>query len=194
MLYCISENAILVNVKDEMLAFTDAQFAEHFVVAFAVTNHKVQGITIKEDYNVYQWDEMSKRERYTAYSRCSDGKLVCICKYDLNEKLCAELCAFFKCNYCIYIWRSTECNNIYIGHTSNFAERKKAHMKNAVEGGQKLHTYMQKYGGWKMEKLHDFYASSRVEAEKMEQHYMDEYNIVAGEEGALNMINARAIK
>jgi predicted GIY-YIG superfamily endonuclease len=193
-LYCIANDIICIIVKDETLAFTDAQFAEHFVVCYAMTNHKVQGITIKEDYNIYEWDDMNNsregREPYTAYSRCSDGKLVRICKYDLNQGLCDDLSAFFKSNYCIYIWRSTECNNIYIGHTSDFAARKKAHEKNAVEGGQKLHTYMQKYGGWKMEKLHDFYASSRVEAEKMEQHYMDQYNIVAGEEGALNMINA----
>ena len=37
----IAEDAIVVNVKDEVLAFTDAQFAEHFVVAYAMTNHKV---------------------------------------------------------------------------------------------------------------------------------------------------------
>ena len=49
---------------------------ENFVVAYAFTNHKVQGITIKEKFNIYEWSKMSPRERYTAYSRTSDGENV----------------------------------------------------------------------------------------------------------------------
>jgi ATP-dependent exoDNAse (exonuclease V) alpha subunit len=45
------ENKVLVND----IEFTDLEFMKHFVVAYAFTNHKVQGITIKEPYNIYEW-------------------------------------------------------------------------------------------------------------------------------------------
>ena len=68
----INENKIVIND----IEYTDETFMKNFVVAFAMTNHKVQGVTIREPYNIYEWDKMSIRERYTAYSRCGDGSLV----------------------------------------------------------------------------------------------------------------------
>ena len=63
--------------KDKIIigknTFTEALFAEYFVVSYAVTNHKIQGLTIKENFNVYEWTKMTAREKYTAYSRTSDG-------------------------------------------------------------------------------------------------------------------------
>lgn len=58
------------------LQFTDAEFMKHFVVAYAMTNHKVQGITIRQPYNIYEWNKMDTRARYTAYSRTADAELV----------------------------------------------------------------------------------------------------------------------
>lgn len=58
------------------LEFTDLEFTRHFVVAYAFTNHKVQGITIRELYNIYEWGQMDSRARYTAYSRTADAELV----------------------------------------------------------------------------------------------------------------------
>jgi ATP-dependent exoDNAse (exonuclease V) alpha subunit len=49
------------------IQFTDAEFMKHFVVAYAMTNHKVQGITIRQPYNIYEWNKMETRARYTAY-------------------------------------------------------------------------------------------------------------------------------
>jgi hypothetical protein len=63
------ENKVLVND----IEFTDLEFMKHFVVAYAFTNHKVQGITIKEPYNIYEWWKMDSRARYTAYSRTSNA-------------------------------------------------------------------------------------------------------------------------
>jgi hypothetical protein len=36
----------------------------------------VQGITIKEPYNIYEWNTMKERAKYTAYSRTADGSNV----------------------------------------------------------------------------------------------------------------------
>ena len=58
------------------LQFTDAEFMKHFVVAYAMTNHKVQGITIRQSYNIYEWNKMDTRARYTAYSRTADAEFV----------------------------------------------------------------------------------------------------------------------
>lgn len=66
------EDKVLVND----IEFTDREFMNHFVVAYAFTNHKVQGITIKEPYNIYEWNNMENRARYTAYSRTADANFV----------------------------------------------------------------------------------------------------------------------
>ena len=60
-----------VYVEDEF--YSDEKFMKTFVVAYACTGHKIQGLTIKEDYNIYEWGKMTPRERYTAFSRCVNG-------------------------------------------------------------------------------------------------------------------------
>ena len=60
-----------VYVEDEF--YSDNMFMKTFVVAYACTGHKIQGLTIKEDYNIYEWEKMTPRERYTAFSRCVNG-------------------------------------------------------------------------------------------------------------------------
>ena len=61
-----------------------------------------------------------------------------------------------------------------MGHTSNFEKRKKE-QKDSVEGGQTLYKAMQQHpNNWTMVKVLDFYASSRREAEHVEQRYIDE--------------------
>ena len=71
----------------------------------------------------------------------------------------------------MYKWTSSECNHIYVGHTKNFGERQKAHLKNSVDGSEKLYLAMQRYGGWKMELLEEFYAATRREAEEVEERW-----------------------
>lgn len=50
--------------------FEDSKFIKCFVPAYAFTNHKVQGETIRVPYTIHEWSKMSVRERYTAFSRC----------------------------------------------------------------------------------------------------------------------------
>jgi hypothetical protein len=64
------------NITIENNEFTIKSFLDTFVVAYAFTNHKVQGITIKEPYNIYEWNKMEERAKYTAYSRTADGSNV----------------------------------------------------------------------------------------------------------------------
>jgi hypothetical protein len=64
------------NITIENINFSIKSFLETFVVAYAFTNHKVQGITIKEPYNIYESNKMEERAKYTAYSRTADGSNV----------------------------------------------------------------------------------------------------------------------
>ena len=56
--------------------FTFNQFMERFVVAYCFTNHKVQGITINEPFIIHEWEIMTTRERYTAFSRTTKKQFV----------------------------------------------------------------------------------------------------------------------
>ena len=58
------------------IEFTFKGFVTHFVPAYCMTNHKIQGMTVKENFNIYEWDKMTRREQYTAYSRCTNGNNV----------------------------------------------------------------------------------------------------------------------
>ena len=175
------ETAIVMN--DAL--FSHELFAEHFVVAFAMTNHKIQGLTIKENFNIYEWNKMTRREQYTAYSRCSAGENVKIVSKDMiNWDLVKELDKFFKLNCCIYKWTSTKTNHIYVGHTKNFEKRKAEHLKSALTESNKLYTCMRETGidSWSCEKIHEFYAADRLEAERVEQTFKDKLS------ATLNMV------
>jgi hypothetical protein len=62
-----------INIKMENgihIDFDDKTFMKFFVVCYAYTNHKVQGLTILEKFRIHDWDNMTSREKYTAFSRC----------------------------------------------------------------------------------------------------------------------------
>jgi predicted GIY-YIG superfamily endonuclease len=166
-------------IKVDDNTFTDDSFAEHFVVAFAVTNHKVQGITIREAYNIYEWNNMTFRQEYTAYSRTADADSVKIVRsYKVDEILWESLCSFFRLNYCIYKWWSKECKHFYIGHTNNYNKRKQEHLKACSNvkhknHSNKLYKYMREYGNWTMEILEELYAPDEEAAREKEQSYID---------------------
>lgn len=56
-------------IKINKIEYSYDDFMKNYVVCYAMTNHKIQGLTIHEDYNIYEWNMMSSRERYTAFSR-----------------------------------------------------------------------------------------------------------------------------
>jgi len=158
--------------------FTDKEFADYFIVAFAVTNHKVQGITIREPYNIYQWDKMVNTaldkpysQRFTAYSRCSDGKLVGIIdEMEPDPQFCIQ--------YCIYKWSSEKCNDIYVGHAKDFDKRRAEHLAGVETRSEELYQKMREtdVATWKMERLETFFAANLNEALEKEQYYISELN------------------
>jgi predicted GIY-YIG superfamily endonuclease len=154
-------------IKMEGLTCNFVAWQSHFVVAFAFTNHKVQGVTIKEPFNIYEWDKMTEREQYTAYSRCTDCELVAICQADFDMSVGRR--------YWIYKWESHKSNQIYVGHTNNLEKREQEHLRDRVKRGNKLYRHMRETGfdTWRMAIVEEFIACNRAEAEEKEQEYMD---------------------
>lgn len=58
-------NSLKVEVKD---------FNKNFALNYCTTTHKTQGETITEDFNIYDWDFMDKKLKYTAITRAKDIK------------------------------------------------------------------------------------------------------------------------
>lgn len=52
------------------------EFQSLFMPAYCITIHKSQGITINEDYTVYEWEKLDERLKYVALSRATNEKLI----------------------------------------------------------------------------------------------------------------------
>ena len=121
----LEKDNIIINDK----MYSDVLFSEHFVVCYAMTNHKIQGLTIKENFNIYDWGKMSIREKYTAYSRTSDGENVKINRdfkpdYELYHELMEYFGDYSKAK--VYIIKCQD--KVYIGSTiKSLEERFKEH-------------------------------------------------------------------
>jgi hypothetical protein len=80
---------------------------------------------------------------------------------------------------------------IYIGHTTNFVNRKSTHKSHCKSSNYKLYCYIRKHGGWdnwKILILDDINCKNYEEARKAEQSYIDKYN------SDLNSLNAYCVK
>ena len=64
------EQVLCDSVVIDGKVYSDDDFTLKFVPAYAYTNHKVQGVTIRVPFTIHEWDKMAADERYTAFSRC----------------------------------------------------------------------------------------------------------------------------
>lgn len=62
----VLDDSVMIDGK----VYSDDDFTLKFVPAYAYTNHKVQGVTIRVPFTIHEWDKMAADERYTAFSRC----------------------------------------------------------------------------------------------------------------------------
>jgi len=158
---------------------------EYFVPAYCMTNHKIQGLTVKEKFNIYEWDKMSKREQYTAYSRCTDGKNVRIVSFD-EKTMKAIFEKWHLCdqpNYVIYQWKCKDdkIKDTYIGHSRNYTVRENGHIEAIHDDNNNLKVYkfIREHGGldnWYCEIIHRFWACNSYEAKKVEQIHINRYH------------------
>lgn len=52
------------------------EFQNYFLLNYCTTVHKAQGTTITQPYNIYDWDKMSNRMKYTAITRAKELDLI----------------------------------------------------------------------------------------------------------------------
>lgn len=76
---------IEISNDTNILTVSESEFMSNFVVSYAMTNHKCQGITINEPYIIHQWGFMTSREKYTAFSRATQGKYISIINKNNNN-------------------------------------------------------------------------------------------------------------
>ncbi len=55
-------------------------FQKYFLVAYATTCHKAQGMTFNEPYTMHEWDRMDQRLKYVACSRSTEHSYIHIMK------------------------------------------------------------------------------------------------------------------
>jgi len=80
--------------------------------------------------------------------------------------------------------KNDEIKDVYIGHTTNFVQRKNAHKRSctreiASEYNVKVYKFIREFGGWdnwKMEIIAFTECADHYSARKIEQRYFEEYN------------------
>ena len=67
---------IFNNFTSTKTVISEEIFQNHFYISFAVTSHRVQGETINEPFNIWEWNKMSNRAKYTSTSRTTSKDLI----------------------------------------------------------------------------------------------------------------------
>ena len=72
---CNNDTFSIVNISDTLIGLDSGgfipidEFAKLFHVAYCITVHRSQGMTINEPYSIYEWKKFDKRLKYVALSR-----------------------------------------------------------------------------------------------------------------------------
>ena len=71
-----NDDVIIIFDEDKEHTIPIAEFTKMFNVAYCMTCHKSQGMSIDEPYTIYEWDLFDERLRYVALSRATDINLI----------------------------------------------------------------------------------------------------------------------
>ena len=72
----VNDKNVIVKIEgvDNEIELDYDEFGKSFYPAYCITVHKSQGITIEEDYTIYDWDRMDDRLKYVGLSRAVSHK------------------------------------------------------------------------------------------------------------------------
>ena len=72
----VNDKNIIVKIEgvEKEIELDYDEFGKSFYPAYCITVHKSQGITIEEDYTIYDWDRMDDRLKYVGLSRAVSHK------------------------------------------------------------------------------------------------------------------------
>jgi ATP-dependent exoDNAse (exonuclease V) alpha subunit len=68
----IKKDTIIIKNEFKLLEIKKEKFNKLFDLAFCVTIHKSQGMTLNDKYVIYEWEKLDKRLRYVAISRATN--------------------------------------------------------------------------------------------------------------------------
>ena len=67
----INENDIEVSNSMKTLTIPKSKFNKLFLLAFCITTHKSQGLSLNEKYCIYEYHKFNKKLKYVALSRAT---------------------------------------------------------------------------------------------------------------------------
>ena len=70
------EDIIIVFDEDREQEIPIPEFVKMFNVAYCITTHRAQGMSIDEPYTIYEFELFDERLRYVALSRATDKSLI----------------------------------------------------------------------------------------------------------------------
>jgi len=88
----IDKDEQIITIYNENRGCVDvpiSQFQKNFHVAYAVTTHKSQGMTIKTPFTIHEWNRLNNTAKYVALSRGT-----CWENVNLVNNICWEECKF----------------------------------------------------------------------------------------------------
>ena len=137
---------------------------------------------------------MTRREQYTAYSRCTNGNNVRIVSLDKDFE-------DDEVNYVIYQWKCKDesIKDCYIGYTNNFDVRRKGHIDsiNDTSNTLKVYEFIRNNGGldnWTCEIVNKFFAMNKQEARQVEQLYINSYNSTLNDCASCKFLEDQRVK
>ena len=95
----------------------DIKSTNHFKPFYAMTVHKAPGMTINNDYAIYEYDIMKHDMLYVALIRIPKEEYVNLCDIKINIPRTG------------YIYRYSYDNNSYIGCTTDIEKQQEYHTK-----------------------------------------------------------------
>jgi hypothetical protein len=83
------------------------KFNKLFMLAFCITVHKSQGISLNEEYCIHEFSKMTKKLKYVSLSRSTKYENISLIIDEIKPKVCecgktCEKIYYYRCNKCYY--------------------------------------------------------------------------------------------
>ena len=146
----------------------DITYSVSFKPGYAMTIHKSQGQTIRENYSIYEYEHMTQKMLYVAMTRATKKKHINFCKIDDYKHHTGHIYSY-------------EYNGMYyVGSTNNLKKRKEEHKEGLKAGYTKFKKAIKEYGfnNFNYKVLETIKYSNIRELWRLEDEYITKYNSI----------------
>ena len=146
----------------------DIKYSVSFKPGYAMTIHKSQGQTIRENYSIYEYKDMKQKMLYVAMTRATKKTHINFCKIDDYKPHTGHIYSY-------------EYNGMYyVGSTNNLKKRKEEHREGLKGGNTKFQKAIKIFGfdkfNYKVEETITY--SNICELWRLEDTYITKYNSI----------------